>query len=159
MMFSLGSVNVGAAQEFAKGAGTKAFSPRDAAEVYVLNGIGAKMFNRNIDQGVSKDVGTYGVGGVAYLGLGVDGSFIPLDGEGGNYRIELFAAANGADPTTMKALYPGAQPKNLTYGYGLNVTIYHHRQAGPQFAGRLALGAPSRQYQQKIFLAGITLSQ
>lgn len=154
-----------------------------AAEVYISNGIGVRMLNRNggsipaqtasgsnggsptsntNSASNSSSVSNYGVSGIAYVGVGVDGAFIPIkgsDGPGGNYRLEANIEASWTDSTTMKALYqnvPGLKQGN--YGVGLNFQAVITSKLGININAGWPFGG-AKQYMGRMLLAGITVSR
>jgi hypothetical protein len=188
LMLSWGSVDVVNASPLAKAAtvaggspiGRQALADRryvspidsiltdDKAALYFLNGIGARMLNRNADSTTGPKVSSYGVSGLAYLGLGVDGAFIPVrdpadqakkNEAGGQYRIEVFGVGSWTDGATMKALYPTAPgARDFNAGVGANLQIVIAKKLGVNVQASWPLGS-SRDYMGKILLVGITISR
>ncbi len=134
----------------------------DTAQAYLLNGIGVRMLNRNVDATTSPNVSNYGLSGFAYLGVGADGAFIPVKGSSdptGNYRLEFSVQGAWTDSLTMKTLYPSAAGvKQFTYSAGANFQIAITKKLGVNVQAGWPLG-PSKDYMAKILLAGVTLAR
>jgi hypothetical protein len=133
----------------------------EQVRAYWIHGFGVRMLNRNSDTSTSSDVGNYGISGMAYAGLGADGTLSTSSslGSAGNFRLEGLIQTSWTDSLSIKSMYPSAsRPSNVNFG-----GVGHFQLAiASKLSVNVQSGWPiggSRGYMGKVLLAGITLSR
>lgn len=155
-------------------------------QIYFLNGLGAKVIDReegsassssSTGTGGSGGSGTgsstsfspstsssnYGFGGTLFLGFGFDGAFIPQTTStaqpGGNYRLEAFAEGTIVDHGTMETFYPstkGLKDGTLGGGFNLSVVITNLISVNVQ---AVAPAGKAKHYMGNTILFGMTIQR